>query len=198
MPDSNETAVDPQTSSEYENRFQNGDPPTDDFGPPIETTEVHPRNQPPGLPTVTIEQWFYSNVTCNPGPEIVLETCDQCGGHVHEVKILFGQVVGTPAGGIRGPEVEDQQHAGDDHFGQHLGELFVNSRCKGKEITRTRITSSVTGRSIGGWRTKTIDHVKNGFVWLSDISKNPCESRKELGEFMGSEFLESALGEESQ
>ncbi len=190
MPDSTEQNVYGQTYRDYEDRFDNGNPPTDDFGPPIETETIVPRNPAPGAPRITIEEAFYSNVQCNPPPELVLESCNQCGTHVHEVKVLFGPVVGTPPGGIQGPDVADQQHAQANNFGSHLGERFTNSRCTGTEITRTKLTWSVSGRTIVTWKTKTINHVKNGFVWLSDISQNPCDVEEKIGFFLDSTSLE--------
>lgn len=193
MPDSAETAVHGDEWRDLEERFRNGDPPGPDFGAPIHTDLTVPPGAAAGEPTIRIQEWFYSSVTCNPPPEQVLEECDKCDGHSHRVKVLFGPMVGTPPGGLQGPGVEDQQHVPDDHYGRHLGERFVDSRCRGTETTRTKMTYSLTGRIYVTWKTKTIDHVKNGFVWRSPISENPCaDKRAARGE--AGESIEEALG----
>ena len=174
MPDSSQTRVEGQEHRDFETRFANGQPPTGDFGTPDYTTLTIPPGAAPGQPQLIIEEWFYSSVKGMPPPEPVMETCRKCEGHVHQVKVLFGPVVGTPAGAIQGTDVQDQQHALEGHHGSHFGERYTNSLCQGRELTRTKLTWPVSGRTIVKWETKTINHIKNGFVWFGPIGNRAC------------------------
>jgi hypothetical protein len=70
--------------------------------------------------------------------------------------------------------VQDQQHSMEGHHGAHFGEMYTNSRCQGTELLRTKLTWSVSGRTIVKWESTTIDHIKNGFVWFGPIGNRPC------------------------
>ncbi|RCX28119.1 hypothetical protein [Thioalbus denitrificans] len=190
MADSHWKWTDRQESQTFEQRYQDGDAPRDGMREEGDETRIIPPGTPADEPHIRIEMTTWSNVACTPPPDLVLEECDKCDGHRHQVKILFGAVVGTPPGGIQGPGVGDQQHVGEAHYGRHLGERYVNARCRGEEISRSHLTWTESGRTDVVWKQRTVDHVKNGFVWIGDIGNNPCAGRKEVEEHLDPDWFE--------
>jgi hypothetical protein len=157
MPDSDWEPIYGQQRAELEQRLAQDKPPEDGF---VRREEKVTVERLPVRGRIRNEYEIWSSTSVQPPPVEIYEMCSKCGEHTHRTE---GPI---PPGA--------STHVPGGHFGERWGLVYQNARVRGKEYRRVLSMWIVTMDRIPVWFSRTIDHIRNGVDWLTEMTRYPC------------------------